>query len=203
MRQFVLRIENYVPLITDISASHWLKLPNKTKSWMGQDDFIQDGVQFARFELMPKYDPGRGAKFSTYMFIPMHRFFKAYRESLTCEKRWMTKGAIIELYDRSRFKEELYVVGQDGIDSINKLYDAASDNLKGFMEDWFFSVTGPKRVVKSGTKFKRARLEFLERAQQFNVTIELCAQVLQSSRMGLYEPELLRPTFPDRGLVAR
>lgn len=202
MRLFVYRIENYVPLITKISASHWQKLPYQTKSWIDQADFVQDGVLFARYEVMPKFnpsnDPKHQTKFSTYLFPAIHRFYRAYRESLTCEKRWMTKDAIIQIYERDRFKEELYVEGQDGMDAICKLYEAASDNLRNFMDDWFFSEDGPKRVVKGGVKFTRARLEFLERSRQFGITVELCNAVLSSARMGLHTPEVFQPEFPER-----
>lgn len=190
MRHLIFRIENYTPLIRKISNKHWNRLPSQVQAWVTRDDFAQDGISFVRSHLMPRYNPRRDAKFSTYIFTAVHRYYRAEIESLTCEKRTMTVDARRELAKHTIVSSSLFTDGLDGMDSIMKLYDSASPCLRQHMDQWFFSQDGPKKIVKTSSRFKRARAEFLERAPRFGVTVEVVRDVVLASRLGVFEPEL-------------
>jgi hypothetical protein len=184
-RGFVLRIENYLPEISQIALQHWRRLPKQTRLWVDPEDFLQDGLIFVRTVLMPRFVFTKGTKFSTYIFIPLHRFFRAYRESLTCDKRFKNTQTLKQLAEGEQFKQELYVAGMDSYYTMLKLYEAASSNLQRYLEEWFFDRRGTTKCVRTSKGFQRAKREFLTLAPKYKVTARVCEELLQANRSGL------------------
>lgn len=185
-RRFILRIENYLPLIIKISNQHWKRLPEQTRSWVDEKDFQQEGVIFAQAELMPHFEFSKQVKFSTYLFTSLNRFYSGYRESLTCEKRFQTAQVVAWMYDQQLGRQEVEVRGINAYHTLQTIYDKSSTELQDCMEEWFFSRTGAPKIVTTSAKFKRVRREFLKLSRKYGIDESTCRDLLVAQRAGVF-----------------
>lgn len=168
-------MENYSRLVAKIAIKYWQALPRQTKAWVEVDDFINDGLLFARFELLPHYDFTR-TKFTTYLYKGLSRYFGSKLLELKRQKRTVVleyQPPIIFVPNR-----EIQMAGEQALKS---LYASASPMLQKYMKSWFFNEKGPARV-RMGAGFTKAKKEFKKLAPVYGVDYTLCKAVFDARR---------------------
>ncbi len=172
--------ENYVGLVTKLAVKYWKALPVSAKIWVDVDDLINDGMLFARFEVMPYYDIATGNSFTTILTIALRQFYGRRIRDLGRQKRNLAE--ILLPIDENTF----ITPDHDGYDVIRsrysmlKLYDTASPKLQRFIRSWFLNKSSPARIRVSG--FTKAKREFLELAPKFKVDINDCRVLLEDRK---------------------
>lgn len=166
-----LRIENYERLIAGLALKHWKRLPPSTKSWIDVEDFINDGMMFARFNVLPYYKI-KTAAFSTILQIMLDQYFMRQVESFRRQKRTPVELPTTNL--QTTFDSVL------AHHSLVELYWAASPKLRTYVYEWFFSGDGVDRLPKTGSVvFKRAKKEFRKLADKYGVTAHTCQAMFE------------------------
>lgn len=200
MRKFpvVLRMENYTGLVTKVAIKYWRALPATAKLWIDVEDFVSEGMRFARFELMQSYDY-RASSFTTFLTIALKQFYGRKIRDLNRQKR--NRGIEINLDDLERAYDDpeentntktplgsaVMLPMHNPYDvltcrmSMLKLYDEASPRLQRYLKTWFLNKKPPE-VVRVDVSFRKARREFLKLAPVFSVGESECKTLLDDRR---------------------
>lgn len=179
--QVVLRMENYVRLVTKIAVRYWKALPASAKSWIDYKDFVNEGMKFARFEIMPYYDIRRNTSFTTILTISLKRYYRMKLRDINRQKR--QRGVEISLEDLEGVSKIPFKAPDITLSriSMQKLYLQASPELKKYLQVWFFNRNMPDRI-RISAPFKRARREFLKLAPQFSISVHDCRNLLEDRK---------------------
>lgn len=197
------RIENYQGLVTKKAIQYWRSLPAPVKAYVSMEDLINDGMIFARFEVMLKYDPKKyKTKFSTLLFLALDRFYQLRIIELVRIKRSLPGeqvriGDIDEAHedavaidppDNNQIDLMLAVSGERGI---KKVYVLASPRLRRYIECWFFSSKGITKVFKRSGPFIKASKEFRRIASITGLDKAQCAAFLDRRKKEDYNVDIL------------
>lgn len=191
----LLRIENYVGYVKDRAYANWVLLPPQVKSWLEYEDFVNEGLTFVRFTVMPKFDPRRKVQFSTLLYKSVDRYFKLRRIAL-CRKSKLAPGVLLPvgIHVVNGEEEEVDVAAETyNLDSamqaekgLLKVYKTASPALKKQMSQWFFDKGGTRKVRKQSMLFSKSRKEFKKLAREAGLTYDLCKAFLDRRRQEGY-----------------
>ncbi len=177
----VLRVENYYGLIAEQAIKYWQSLPKDRKFWIDVEDFINDGLLFARHELMDQYDP-RKAKFTTFLTVALKRF---YLEQLIGFKRIKRVFPIGKDHELEKVQPRIFVPNTPleiaGEVGMKKLREQASPMLKNYVDSWFYNPKGPAHI-RYGVRFTKARKEFRALAPKYGVDYSTCQALLEANR---------------------
>jgi len=184
MQRFIahLRIENYQGMVAGIALKHWKRLPKSTKVWIDADDFVNDGLMFARVKVLPYFDV-KTAAFSTILTIMLEQFFMRTVDSYRRQKRTPVEIPIP--------KPQLIVDKVMNHQALVQLYWQSSPLLREYLFSWFFS-SGVDRIRES-LPFKKARKEFLKLAPIYGVTPQIFSSLLERRQTVLVDNEIQYP----------
>lgn len=186
----LLRIENYVGYIKNRAFDNWQRLPQSVKNWMELQDFVNEGLIFARFSVMPKFDPTRRVQFATLLYKSVDRYYKLRGIELTRGSR-IPPGVVFRIGSGegeidvpiSHFDLTYAIAGER---CLVKVYRMASPLLRKQMVGWFFSKSGTWKVRKKSTTFFKAKKEFKRLAKKVDLTYDLCKAFLDRRRQEGY-----------------
>lgn len=198
----LLRIENYVGYVKDRAYANWVMLPAQVKSWMEYEDFVNEGLAFVRFTVMPKFDPRRGVQFATLLYKSVDRYYKLRRIAL-CRKSRLAPGVMLSIgiTINANGDEEEVDVAAESFDlhsamqaetGLLKVYKAASPMLKKQMAQWFFDKGGARKIRKRSMLFSKSRKEFKKLAKDVGLTYDLCREFLERRRQEGYHVKVKR-----------
>lgn len=198
----LLRIENYVGYVKDRAYANWVLLPAQVKSWMEFEDFVNEGLTFVRFNVMPKFDPRRGVQFATLLYKSVDRYYKLRRHAL-CRKSRLAPGVMLSIgitINANGEEEEVDVAAKtfdlhsalQAETGLLKVYKSASPRLKKQMAQWFFDRGGTRKVRKQSMLFNKSKKEFKKLAKEVGLTVELCRSFLERRRQTGYHVKVKR-----------
>lgn len=197
------RVENYTGLVTKKAIQYWKRLPSPVKAYVSVEDLVNDGLIFARFEVMLKFDPKKYKnKFSTLLFIALDNFYKLRCIELIRIKRTLPgeqirigealseheDSLVCDPEDPNQLDISIAVSGEQGL---KKVYTLASPKLRKYMETWFFSTKGTAKVFKRSGPFIKAAKEFRRLASFHSLDKEQCMAFLDRRRRDDYNVEVL------------
>lgn len=154
----IMRLQSYLPMIAKAAWQAWRKLPAYQKTWIDVDDLIQDGVIFARYHVLPRFQPERGAKFTTYLSAALQNYYTTRLQDAFRKKR--NSGDLLPIED---FQDTL--MGSDETEAhvladeaLGKLLSLASPELRKYLYSW---LVLQKSTSRSGGRFSSAKKEIL------------------------------------------
>jgi hypothetical protein len=178
------RVENYERLIIKQARMYWARLPKEVKYVVDVEDMIQEGILFVRSSVIPKYDPKYDTRIITLIYVSLDRFYKQYSIAQSRGKRYIKAQKVpADLFasvgyegivDNALAKDSNVVKEIESRQLLLEVYKQASPRLKKYMQLWFFGANAPARV-RSGARFDKARLEFLEIANACGLARDNCA----------------------------
>ena len=170
----VLRMENYRGLVAELAIKYWRRLLPSTKAWVTEDDLLNDGMLFAREEIMPYFDVRKGCSFTTILTISLDHYYIRRVRDLSRLKRTPVDIPIV----RNHGTVDIIASRM----SMTKLYEEASPHLQHYIQIWFLSKQGPERIRPTSIPFRKAKKEFLKLAPKFSVDVEVCRILLEARK---------------------
>src|SRR6185369_10640974 len=68
------QIEDYNKMVMSAAWSAWRKLPLQTRSWIGIDDMIQEGLEWLNLEAVKRWNRKRSS-FSTFLYTAIDHYY--------------------------------------------------------------------------------------------------------------------------------
>src|SRR6185503_18210342 len=172
------QVEQYERLVFGRAISFYRKLPIQFRSWIDVEDLSQMGLMWAWGALNPNngratWEPGRG-KFTTFVQTVVDNCFVTYLETMYRSKR-LPPGATVDIDKISLPSQHRMLEYNCSKELVQNLYVEASIELQSFLSN---VLTGERRLVTHGRKFKRVRREFRRLAKQHQVTADDMRTVL-------------------------
>jgi len=70
-----LKTYNYLDMVNQLAWRAWRQLPLHTRSWIGVEDIVLDGLRWVEMDGFRNYDP-RKSKLSTFITLGLSRYFQ-------------------------------------------------------------------------------------------------------------------------------
>ena len=219
------QLENYRGLVLQEAWKVWSQLPKQTRAWIGLEDVVETGMDFAWRTYTGRYGEHRrwniAAKAGFGWYIKKHlklhfmnQFVTPYYEAKQrCDRYTVSidqkRAEAKERGDADGFWEQLFATAAPQfdcfiVDDMVQLYEAASKGLQEQIIVWFLRPERTKLHV-SGKPFERAKHEFRFLADRFRITIDDCRHFMRSpvcldqlSRKALWVPYDLDNPVPTR-----
>ena len=231
-------IMQYRGLIAKTAWGCWRRLPMQTRVWLGIEELIDDGIlHLIKFERMwRKFDGQDRLRAIGHTLVLMYdtQYLDPYVRAQKRFKVWTDENGIRQEYGRTismdglaadyrecgldfeperilkleiEFRDPLIACG--AVQLLIKLYQDASEHLKGEMTRWFLK-TGETKFHIHNPKFLKARKEFRSLANAYNFQYIDAKHLIQSpgcldvvSRQIMQIPfDLNHPTPNIRGYEA-
>lgn len=177
-----------IPLVISRANSAHLRLSKQTRQWIDIEDLVQDGILACICD--HRYNPNRGAKYTTYMYMVLDCVFKNdIIDPHRAEKRYDGKTSSIEDllpgWDRQFSTEEPALLCGAAIPArpeaaavayIKKvlpiLFREASPALKQKMLEVFSLTKKETKLHTQGKRFDGIKEEFLALSRRFSLGLE-------------------------------
>jgi hypothetical protein len=85
-----------VGMVVQKAKEAYARLPQHTKNWLQLEDFIQEGLLEGMTVVARRYNPNKGAKFSTFLYTGLELFFKNLLEPHYADMRYEGRTSAIE-----------------------------------------------------------------------------------------------------------
>lgn len=176
----VVEVEKYRPMIAKAAWQAWRRLPVHTRTWIGIDDLIEDGMRWAHVRMARRWNPDR-SNFLTWIYNASRNFYYGkYIEPLVeAQKRnehqtisiqavedfYRERGKAIDFERVFRLRpldpnvdilKACYVV-----DAFVVLFSRSSPELQAAIVRWFlrpehtkYNITG-RRFIETSREFRR------------------------------------------------
>lgn len=184
-----LRVENYIGVVKKLAWQNWQRLPKGAKCCIDPEDLFTEGMAFVRYSIMEDFDPNRGNRFMTLLYISLDRFYKTRGIEL-CRRKRTLPGPIDEEADPPAEDIQL-LQSLSGEQGLLRVYSQASPMLRKYLESWFFSSNGPAKVFKYSVPFTKASKEFRRLAMMSSLDINQCRAFLDRRRRDDYRIDVL------------
>lgn len=202
------QVDSYRKMVMKAAWSAWRKLPLQTRSWLGIDDMVQDGLEWLHLEAGKRWNRER-ASMSTFVYTAIDHFYtdnygsklgrpdRKNGRHFGSQKRWEGRNVSIDDMEKSyrergvAFEMERALrlpVRQDVerhlimsctvVKGMTRVWEEASHPTQVEMKRWFFEQNTKKNT--NGQRFVEARVEFLHLATKHEIGIEECRHLMRS-----------------------
>jgi len=195
-KRFHYEERNFLPLVVKKAKEAWLRLPPQTRIWVSLDDFIQDGLMFLRFNVLPKYNPKR-TTFLTLAWISLTNHFKFVTYHYYMQKRFDGRNAPLQEISLSCSLRPKHPAELQAVDLIEKIYCASSPHLKMYMARWLHPAYKGTFNLR-GHKFDAAVEEFQTLMQTYKIDLD-GMHYLMSNQQWLNHSPITKDLFRHLG----
>jgi hypothetical protein len=160
------QVQNYTRLVTQKAWAAWRKLPPQPRRWVDLEDLIQDGLLFAKSNVVPKFRPHR-ANFTTFLSICLDQFYSRQLAAYFTAKRNKCQlvsvdAVMYRLFENDELEQEV-----QSVEIIKKLSSVASPTLRHSLKNWLL-LKG--KIHFHSERFSDAKIEMQALSKRYGFT---------------------------------